>query len=220
MKKARRRTARKAADPSAEGQPRVLIVDDDDGVRESLSFLLESVGLAHETFATAGDFLEWFDPERCACVLLDVRMPGMSGLQLQQKLRDQQIDVPVIILTAYGDVPMAVRAMRAGAIDFIEKPCNDQLLLERIDLAIQRGKLHRAEQSRREQLQALHQTLTDREQEVMALITEGMSNREAAQALQISAKTVEVHRARAMKKMQASNLAELVRAATALENGL
>jgi len=191
----------------------VFVVDDDSAMRQSLQFLLESHGLHVETFATAEDFLEKYDPSMGGCLVLDVRMPGMGGLKLQETLVEREIHIPVILLTAHGDVPMAVRAMRAGAFDFIEKPSNDQLLLDRIQRAMARNHQRRADEQAVASVQENIEQLSPREREVMELVVEGMLNKQIAAELGISIKTVEVHRARVMDKMQADSLADLVRKA-------
>lgn len=195
----------------AEKQSTVFVVDDDEAMRESLTWLIESVGLKVETFASADSFLQAYYPGRSGCLLLDVRMPGMSGLELQGHLQDQQITLPVIMITGHGDVPMAVRAMKAGAIDFIEKPFNDEQLLESIRNALAVDDTRRDEQSFKADIASRLELLTPRETEVMDMVTAGKSNKEIANALGVSAKTVEAHRAKVMEKMQAGSLAELVR---------
>lgn len=200
-------------------QPTICVVDDDAAVRESLVYLMDSVNRPVETFESAEQFLERFDPERHAVVLLDVRMPGMSGLQLQQKLVEMNVRVPVIILTAHADVPMAVRAMRAGAYDFIEKPCNEQVLLERLGRALGHAEQLHAEEERQREATARHQTLSPREAEVMALVVQGQLNKQIARQLDVSERTVEVHRSRVMLKMKADSLPDLVRMATLLKLG-
>ncbi len=195
----------------AEKQSTVFVVDDDDAMRESLTWLIESVGLKVETFSSADSFLKAYYPGRSGCLLLDVRMPGMSGLELQGHLQDQQITLPVIMITGHGDVPMAVRAMKAGAIDFIEKPFNDEQLLESIRNALAVDDTRRDEQSFKADIASRLELLTPRETEVMDMVTAGKSNKEIANTLGVSAKTVEAHRAKVMEKMQAGSLAELVR---------
>ena len=192
-------------------QSTVYVVDDDDAMRESLTWLIESVGLKVETFASADEFLASYYPGRPGCVLLDVRMPGMSGLELQGHLQKQQITVPVIMITGHGDVPMAVRAMKSGAIDFIEKPFNDEQLLESIRNALAIDDRRRDEQSFKADVASRLEQLTPRESEVMDMVTAGKSNKEIANDLGVSAKTVEAHRAKVMEKMEAGSLAELVR---------
>ncbi len=194
-------------------EPTIFVVDDDDAMRESLEFLLESVGLKARAFAAAEDFLDVFQAGTRGCLLLDVRMPGMGGLELQEALRAKGIDIPVIIMTGYADVPMAVRAMQAGALDFIEKPLNEQRLLERVRKAIEHEKeLNRA----RDQIEPIREriaSLTPREHDVLKLVVAGCLNKQIARQLDLSMKTVEQHRARVMIKMEADSLAELVRMA-------
>jgi len=191
--------------------PTVFVVDDDEAMRNSLRWLIESVGLAVECHDSAESFLDSYYPGRSGCLLLDVRMPGMSGLELQEYLHRNEINIPVIIITGHGDVPMSVRAMKEGAIDFIEKPFNDELLLDAIRNALAVNEKQREKQALRAELVARLATLTPREHEVMEMVTAGRSNKEIASALGVSAKTVEAHRAKVMDKMQASSLAELVR---------
>ncbi len=194
-------------------EPVVFVVDDDQAMRSSLEWLIESVGMKVETYASADEFLDSYYPGRAGCLLLDVRMPGMSGLELQAYLAKEQIKIPVIIITGHGDVGMAVRAMKAGAVDFIEKPFHDEDLLASIRVALDFDQEQRRLQAQRAELAARLAQLTPREHEVMELVTEGRSNRDIAAALGVSAKTVEAHRARVMEKMRASSLAELVRMA-------
>jgi RNA polymerase sigma factor (sigma-70 family) len=192
-------------------EPVVFVVDDDQAIRSSLKWLIESVGLRVETHPSADEFIRDYYPGRAGCLLLDVRMPGMSGLELQEHFARNDITLPIIIITGHGDVPMAVRAMKAGAIDFIEKPFNDELLLESIRNALAVDQRQRDIQSQRAEIAARLAQLTPREHEVMEMVTEGRSNKEIAVTLGVSAKTVEAHRARVMEKMQAGSLAELVR---------
>ncbi len=189
----------------------VFVVDDDQAMRNSLKWLIESVGMRVETYASADEFIKNYYPGRSGCLLLDVRMPGMSGLELQEYLANQQIRIPVIIITGHGDVPMAVRAMKAGAVDFIEKPFNDEFLLDSLRNALALDEHQRSLQAERAEIAARLAQLTPREHEVMVMVTDGKSNKEVAAALGVSAKTVEAHRARVMEKMEASSLAELVR---------
>ena len=197
----------------------VFVVDDDQAMRNSLKWLIESVGVAVESFSSADAFLAAYEPGRPGCLVLDVRMPGMSGLELQEHLSSQNIRVPAVIITGHGDVPMAVRAMKAGAIDFIEKPFNDEALLDAIRRALAFEAQQRTEQYEHREIEARIDHLTPREREVMEMVTEGRSNKEIANALGVSAKTIEAHRARVMEKMQARSLAELVRMALASGNG-
>jgi len=194
-------------------KPTVFVVDDDQAMRNSLKWLIESVAMQVETFDSADAFIRSYYPGRSGCLLLDVRMPGMSGLELQEYLMQQRISIPVIIITGHGDVPMAIRAMKAGAVDFIEKPFNDELLLESIRHALQRDEQQRDQQRQRAEIAERLARLTPREHEVMAMVTGGKANKEIAASLGVSAKTVEAHRARVMEKMEAHSLAELVRMA-------
>ncbi|MES9819720.1 MAG: response regulator transcription factor [Candidatus Thiodiazotropha sp.] len=193
--------------------PTVFVVDDDQAMRNSLKWLIESVSMQVETFESADAFIKSYYPGRSGCLLLDVRMPGMSGLELQEYLRANRIAIPVIIITGHGDVPMAVRAMKSGAVDFIEKPFNDELLLESIRYALALDVKQRDMQKQRAEIATRLARLTPREHEVMAMVTNGKANKEIASSLGVSAKTVEAHRARVMEKMQANSLAELVRMA-------
>lgn len=194
-------------------EPVVFVVDDDEAMRSSLRWLIESVGMKVETHSSANRFLESYYPGRAGCLLLDVRMPGMSGMELQAHLTREQIKIPVIIITGHGDVDMAVRAMKAGAVDFIEKPFNDDALLNSLRAALAFDEKQRHLQARRAQIAARLAELTPREHEVMDMVTDGCSNKDIATALGVSAKTVEAHRARVMDKMGAESLAELVRMA-------
>ena len=194
-------------------EPTVFVVDDDQAMRNSLKWLIESVAMRVETYASAKEFINNHYPGRSGCLLLDVRMPGMSGLELQQYLNQQRIQIPIIIITGHADVPMAVRAMKAGAIDFIQKPFNDESLLDSIRNAVTLDEKIRNLQSHRAEIAQRLEQLTPRELEVMVMVTDGKSNKEIASALGVSPKTVEAHRARVMEKMQASSLAELVRMA-------
>jgi FixJ family two-component response regulator len=194
-------------------RPTVFVVDDDQAMRNSLKWLIESVSMEVETFESADAFIRSYYPGRSGCLLLDVRMPGMSGLELQEYLRDNQIAIPVIIITGHGDVPMAVRAMKSGAVDFIEKPFNDELLLESIRHALVLDVKQRDMQKRRAEIATRLARLTPREHEVMVMVTNGKANKEIATGLGVSSKTVEAHRARVMEKMEANSLADLVRMA-------
>jgi FixJ family two-component response regulator len=196
---------------STSTEPMVYVVDDDEAMRNSLKWLIESVGLRVETYGSADDFLHGYYPGRGGCLLLDVRMPGMSGLELQEHLAEHQAHLPVIVITGHGDVPMAVRAMKAGAVDFIEKPFNDEFLLDSIRRALAVDAEQRGLQARQAEIATRLALLTPREHEVMEMVADGRSNKEIANALGVSAKTVEAHRARVMEKMEARSLAELVR---------
>jgi two-component system, LuxR family, response regulator FixJ len=197
-------------------EPTVFVVDDDEAMRSSLKWLIESTGMGVETFDSADAFLTAYSPDWGGCLLLDVRMPGMSGLELQAYLAKAQYHLPVIIITGHGDVAMAVKAMQAGALDFIEKPFHDEDLLRSIRRAMDAESEARAQRAHYMALLARLEELTPREHEVMELVTAGQSNKEIATALGVSAKTVEAHRAKVMDKMRASSLADLVRMALLL----
>lgn len=194
-------------------EPTVFVVDDDAAVRQSLEWLVGSVGLRTQTYESAQAFLDAYDRERPGCLVLDVRMPGMSGLELQERLAAEGVTLPVIVVSGYADVPTAVRVMKQGAVDFIEKPFSDQAMLDRIQASIERDQKARQAQAERARARGSRDSLTRREAEVMALVIVGKSNKEIARDLAISPKTVEVHRANVMKKMQADSLADLVRLA-------
>ncbi len=176
--------------------PTVFVVDDDPVQRSSLRWMIESVELRVETFESAQEFLDQFEVQRPGCVISDVRMPGMSGLELQDHLRREGIDIPVIIITGFADVPMAVRAMKAGAVDFVEKPTCDHVLLEHIHEALALDEKRREARVENQAISARLETLTRREAEVMELVVEGFSSKEIAAELGISFKTIEVHRAK------------------------
>lgn len=191
----------------------VFIVDDDEAMRDSLRWLLESVGWQVDAYASGQAFLDQYDTDWPGCLLSDVRMPGMSGLQLQEALQHRDCGLPVILITGHGDVPMAVRAMKHGAVDFLEKPFNDQVLLDCVQRALARDAEQRRLRRVREEVRGCLAHLTERERQVMDLVVGGASNREIAENLSLSPKTVEVHRAKMMHKMQASSVPELVRKA-------
>lgn len=188
----------------------VFVVDDDPAIRKSLRWLIESVGLKVETHELASDFLESYSPDSPGCLVLDVRIPGMSGLELQEKLRDRGYDIPVVIVSGYGDVPMAVRAMKAGAVDFLEKPVSDQVLLDYIQKGIERDINNKKSRSENKELMERKQSLTRRELEVMEHVVSGQSSREIAEILNVSFKTIEAHRAKIMKKMMAKSVPKLI----------
>ena len=193
--------------------PIVWVVDDDESVRKALSRLIQSVGLDVETFPSAQAFLARDLSERASCLVLDVRMPGLNGLDLLEELRQAGLDIPVIFITRHGDVPMSVRAMKAGAVDFLEKPFNDQQLLDAIHQAIASVEQVRRERVERAEVQRRLETLTPREGEVLALVVTGLLNKQIGAELGTSEKTIKVHRARVMEKMQADSLPDLVRIA-------
>lgn len=196
-------------------EPTVFVVDDDEEVRESIRWLIESVGLAVQTFASAQAFLDAYDPDQPGCVVLDVRMPEISGLELQKKLLARGIEIPTIIVSAYGSVAVAVDAMKHGAVDFIEKPFSDQALLDRIQQAIEKDRQQRRRKAQQAELAARIDVLTSREREVMDLVVIGKPTKRIAIDLGISPKTVEAHRSHIMQKMATESLAELVRLAVA-----
>ncbi|MCF8197128.1 MAG: response regulator [Sulfuritalea sp.] len=189
------------------------MVDDDLAVARSVRWLIESIRLQVETFPSAQAFIDGYNAAKPGCLVLDVRMPGMSGLELQERLTAQRVQIPIIFITGHGDVQMAVKAVQAGAFDFIEKPFNDQDLLDRIQKAIAVDAEQRGKDTQRSQLRSLFVSLTPREREVMDLVVEGMSNKAVANTLGLSAKTVEVHRAKVMEKMHARSVADLVKMA-------
>jgi FixJ family two-component response regulator len=191
--------------------PTVYVVDDDEGVRSALALLLKSMGQPAATFGSAGEFLEKYDPDQPGCALLDVRMPGMSGLELQEELNRRGVVLPVIFITGHGDVPMAVEAMQRGAFDFLQKPFRDDDLAERIRRALARDRKLRSQIGEKDQIRARLDRLTPRERQVLKLVTDGKPNKVMAAELGVSQRTVEIHRAHVMRKMGASSLAQLVR---------
>ena len=196
---------------SNNARPTIFVVDDDTAVRDALKLLLRSVGQAVETFGSAQEFLDAYGEDRPGCLVLDIRMPGMSGLELQQKLNEKHSILPIIFITGHGDVPMAVEAMQAGAVDFIQKPFRDQDLIDRINQALEKDGSNRAALGERNDIRRRLETLTPREREVLDLVVHGKANKVIAGDLKLSQRTVEIHRARVMEKMQASSLAHLVR---------
>lgn len=201
-----------------QGKPVIHIVDDEPDVRDALGMLMRSVGYQTQAYASGDDFLQRYRPGVPGCLLLDVRMPGISGLELQERLSRDGVALPAIIMTGHGDVPMAVRAMKAGAFDFIEKPCNDQVLLDRVAEAIAHGRRSQDAQAERKQTLARYEQLTPREREVMTRIVAGRLNKLIADDLGLSVRTVEIHRAHIMEKMEARSLSALVRMALLIEN--
>ncbi len=209
-------TGSTAAGSMAADAPVVFIIDDDDAARESLCWLIGSVRLKVAAFASAADFLAAYRVGQPGCLVTDVRMPGLSGLDLQAELKRRGIDLPVIVVTGHGDVPMAVRAMKAGAFDFVEKPFNDQALLDRVQKAVESSVAAGRDRAQRSDIQARLDQLTPRERQVLDMVVAGESNKGIAHRLGISEKTVEVHRAHVMAKLQARSLPELTRLVMAL----
>jgi two-component system, LuxR family, response regulator FixJ len=189
----------------------VFVVDDDEAVRNSLRFLLKSVGLPTQTLPSATEFLATYQPSQPGCLVLDVRMPAMSGLELQQQLNLRGATIPVIFITGHGDIPMAVEAMQHGAFDFLQKPFRDQDLIDRIQKALAKDAKTRAALKEHERIHRRFESLTPREREVLALMTQGKPNKVMAADLGVSQRTVEIHRARVMEKSGAASLAQLVR---------
>ncbi len=200
-------------------QPTVFIVDDDPSFRDSLQFLLGAAGLDVRVFSSAQDFLDGADPEAPGCLLLDVRMPGMSGLDLQNELANAEISLPIIFITGHGTVPMSVRAMKAGAVDFLQKPFDEPDLLNAIHQAVEQDRQARMERDELREIQKRINSLTAREVEVFTLVVSGMLNKQVAYRLGTTERTIKAHRSRIMEKMEADSLTDLVRHAEKLGVG-
>jgi FixJ family two-component response regulator len=200
-------------------EPIVFVVDDDEDVRNGLSALLQSVGLRCELFSSTREFLQRKPPEGASCLILDIRLPGTSGLDFQAELTAAQIKIPIIFITGHGDIPMSVRAMKAGAVEFLTKPVREQDLLDAVNVALERDSARREQEQTAHDLRARFESLSAREREVMALVTSGLMNKQAAAEIGLSEVTVKVHRHHVMKKLGAKSVAELVRIADMLGVG-
>jgi FixJ family two-component response regulator len=197
-------------------KPLVLVVDDDPSVRHGLTLLFRSVGFDTTAFGSAQEFLQVKLPDVPSCLVLDVRLPGQSGLEFQAELVKVNIHIPIIFMTGHGDIPMTVRAMKGGAVDFLAKPFRDQDMLDAVATAIERDRKRRASEKVLSDLRALFETLSPREREVMALVASGLMNKQVAAEMNLAEITVKIHRGRIMKKMRARSVADLVKVAEAL----
>jgi FixJ family two-component response regulator len=202
--------------PSPQNDPQVFVIDDDAGVRSALQTLLRSVGLRVSTFGSPAEFLASQRPDGPSCLVLDVRLPGLSGLDFQAELTKAEIRVPIIFITGHGDIPMTVRAMKAGAVEFLSKPFRDQDLLDAVQLGLDRDRARRESDKTVSGLQQAFRSLSAREQQVMPLVTSGLMNKQIAAEIGVSEITVKVHRGNVMRKMGAKSVADLVRMADAL----
>ena len=199
-------------------QPTAYVIDDDEAVRDSISMLLDTENIEHVVFASAIDFLDAYDDSMCGCLVLDIRMPGMTGLELQEKLNRRNASLPIIFITGHGDIPMAVEAMRRGAVDFLRKPFGEDDLLQRVNEALAQAAIGREEREAHDVVHEHFDSLSPREKEVFERVAAGQANKFVAVELGISERTVEIHRAQVMRKMGARSLAQLVRMKIALDS--
>jgi FixJ family two-component response regulator len=206
----------KTPEPASAKEPMVFVIDDDASMRRALANLFQSVGLRVEAFGSAPEMLQSKLPDIASCLVLDIRLPGLSGLDFQAELAKANIHIPIIFMTGHGDIPMTVRAMKSGAIDFLTKPFRDQDMLDAVVMAIERDRKRREVEKVVVNLQALFETLTSREREVLALVAAGLMNKQVAAELGLAEITVKIHRGHIMKKMGARSLADLVRKAETL----
>jgi FixJ family two-component response regulator len=203
--------------PKSEEEPVVFVVDDDESLRDALKSLFQMVGLRAETFAAAHDFLGRNVPDVPSCLVLDVRLPGISGLDFQAELAKADIKIPIIFMTGHGDIPMTVKAMKAGALEFLPKPFRDQDMLDAVQIALDRDRVRRHEEREKTQLHSHFESLTPREREVMAFVAAGLMNKQIAAKLDLAEVTVKLHRGNLMRKMNARSVAELARMAEILK---
>ena len=208
--------AKPPREPSSAGEPLVFIVEDDESMRRALSNLFQSVGLKVEMFGSASEMLQTKLPDIASCLVLDIRLPGLSGLDFQAELARANIHIPIIFMTGHGDIPMTVRAMKGGAVDFLTKPFRDQDMLDAVTVAIERDRKRREADKIVANLQAHFETLTPREREILALVSSGLMNKQIAAELGLAEITVKIHRGHIMKKMGARSLADLLRKAETL----
>ena len=199
-----------------EHQPNVIIVDDDELVRDALAGLLRSIGLQTKQFPSVPEFLKWKLPDRPSCLVLDVRLPGVSGLDFQSELNKTNAQIPIVFMTGHGDIPMSVRAMKGGAVDFLSKPFRDQDMLDAVQTALENDRKRRQSASGSLQLKTVFDALTSREQEIMGFVAAGLMNKQIAAEIGVSEVTVKFHRGNMMRKMGARSVAELVRMADTL----